>query len=351
MLYLPQRSRSLGLSVALVVALLSSCSPGAVRESPRPPAAQQPNARAAADVTPAASRIQARIGLPSGTRSVTFGDRSIWISNPAERSVSRLDSRTGEVVRSPIALDFEPWEIMYGAQALWVCSADRTRLVRIDPRTHTVVATIDLRALSLPTTDRLLLAADKRTLWLTTQTTVFQIDPGTNRIVGQPLQVGEEIIAAAVGHGSLWTGSHDDGIVARIDSTTRRVVTTIDVGFAVHGLAVSEESAWVLDEHGFAVVRIDPQSNRLGERIPIDFVAANLTAGSRSVWVAPAARDSGQATGNDGVLRIGEAEQRAVETIHVGEAATSQYYALFSAEGAAWVWIDAPEQTLVQIAP
>ncbi|HEY0607015.1 MAG TPA: hypothetical protein VGD58_29115 [Herpetosiphonaceae bacterium] len=350
MLYLPQRSRSLGLRIALMAALLTSCSTSAVQESPRP-AAEQPNMRTAADVTPAASRIQTRIPLPRGTRSVTFGDRSIWISNPAERSVSRLDSSTGKIVRAPIVLDFEPQEIMYGAQALWVCSADRTRLARIDPRTHTVVATIDLRSLSLPTTDRLLLAADERTLWLSTQTTVFQIDPGTNRIVGQQLMAGEEIIVLAVGHGTLWTGSHDDGIVARIDGATRRVVATIDVGFAVHGLAVSEDSAWVLDEHGFAVVRIDPQSNQLRERIAIDFVAANLAAGARSVWVAPAARDSGQAMGNDGVVRIGEAEQRAVETIHVGEAATSQYYALFSAEGAVWVWIDAPEQTLVQIAP
>lgn len=346
MSYLPQRKRSLGLGVALMAALLLSCGRSTVQEpSPKPSAAEQPS------LSPAPSRIQARIRLPRGTRSVAFGDQSIWISNPAARSVSRIDRQTGQVVRAPITLDFEPQEIVYGVQALWVCSADRSRLVRIDPRTHAVVATIDLRALALPTTDRLLLAVDERALWLSTQTTVFQIDPLTNLIVGQPLQAGEEIIAVGVGHGTLWTGSHDDGIVARIDGATRRVVATIEVGFAVHGLAVSEDSAWVLDEHGFAVARIDPQSNQVRERIPIDFVAANLAADARSVWVAPAARDSGQATGNDGVARIGEAEQRIVETTHVGDAATSQYYALFSAEGAVWVWIDAPEQTLVQIAP
>jgi len=31
--------------------------------------------------------------------------------------------------------------------------------------------------------------------------------------------------------------------------------------------------------------------------------------------------------------------------------AGDEYYALFFAEGSAWVWIDAPEQVIVQIAP
>ena len=123
------------------------------------------------------------------------------------------------------------------------------------------------------------------------------------------------------------------------------------MGFAVHGLAVSDESAWVLDEHGFAVVRIDPESNRVQDRIPIDFVGANLAAGMDSVWVAPAARDSGQATGQDGIARISESKKQIVEVIHVGDVPASEYYAAYFSEGFVWVLVNTPQSSLVQIIP
>ena len=107
----------------------------------------------------------------------------------------------------------------------------------------------------------------------------------------------------------------------------------------------------MLDEHGFAVVRIDPENNQLQERIPIDFIGANLTAGAGSIWVAPAARDSGQATGNDGIARISESEKRMLETIHTGDAATSEYYSVYFSEGALWVLVNTPQPTLLQVHP
>jgi streptogramin lyase len=188
-------------------------------------------------------------------------------------------------------------------------------------------------------------------IWITNQTTVIQIDPQTNQLVGEPLPAGEEIIAVALGHGTFWTGSHDDGIVARIDPLTHRVVATIDVGFSVHGLAVDEKSAWVLDEHGFAVVRINPQTNQLQERIPIDFVGANLAAGAGSVWVAPAARDNGQSTGNDGIARISADEKQVLETIYVGGVPDSEYYSVYFAENSIWVLVVTPQMSVVQIRP
>ena len=99
------------------------------------------------------------------------------------------------------------------------------------------------------------------------------------------------------------------------------------------------------------MVRIDPATNQLRERIPIDVVGSNLAADATSVWVAPAARDSGQATGNDGITRISAAEKRVVETIQVGDAATSQYYSVFFNEGWIWAVIDTPQITVVQIVP
>jgi hypothetical protein len=65
--------------------------------------------------------------------------------------------------------------------------------------------------------------------------------------------------------------------------------------------------------------------------------------------VAPAARDNGQATGNEAIARIDEHEKQIVETIHAGDAVTSEYYSVYFSEGLLWVLVDTPRPTLLQI--
>ena len=349
MSYPSHRNHSAWLQGTILVLFLASCK-GVI------PDVQQavPTVTAFPALTEPASehsRIEARIPLPEGARAVAFGAGSIWVTNAVEHNILHIDMETGKTTDLSIALDFEPREIAYGEGAVWVCSADRSRLARIDPQTHEVAAEIDLSLLQIPNFNFVTMAAGEGAVWLTDQMNVIQIDPQTNQIVGEPLPAGEEIIVAALGHGTLWTGSHDDGMITRVDAKTHRVVAKIEMGFSVHGLAVSEDSAWVLDEHGFAVVRIDPQSNQLQERVPIDFIGSNLAAGAESVWVAPAARDSGQATGNDGVVRISELEKEIVETINVGDVPASEYYAVYFSEGFVWVLINTPQASLVKIKP
>ena len=351
--YVPWQNHYVWLPVTLLLVLLTSCNFSArgVAQQEVATETELPPAAATELSLEHSERIRARISLPPGAQSVAFGNQSTWVSIPAKRSISRIDVATDRLVASAIPLDFEPREIAYGEGAVWVVSTDRTILARIDPQTNEVIAAIDLRYLQIPSYNLVLIAAGEGAVWITDQTTVIQIDPQTNQIVGQPLPAGEEIIVAALGHGTFWTGSHDDGIVTRVDPRTNRVVAKIEVGFSVHGLAVDEESAWVLDEHGFAIVRIDPKSNQLQERIPIDFVAANLAAGAGSVWVAPAARDSGRSTGNDGIARISSDEKRIVEIIAVGDVPASQYYAVYFVEGSVWVLIVTPQMSVLQIAP
>jgi streptogramin lyase len=325
---------------------LMSCTPNAAQAVPINTALPTPLETVAGQ-----SQIRQRISLPKGIWAVAFGDGSIWVTNRIEHNILRVDMETGNALGSPIVLDFEPREITYGEGTVWVVSADHTRLAQVDPGTNDVILEIDLQPLQIPDHVYLLLAAGEGAVWITDQTNVIQIDPETKQIVGQPLPAGEEIITLGLGHGTLWTGSHDDGIVTRIDAKTHRVVATLEMGFSVHGLAVSEESVWVLDEHGFAAVRINPQSDQLEERIPIDFVAANLAVGAGSVWVAPAARDSGRPTGNDAIARIGEKEKQLLETIPAGDAANSEYYSVYFSEGYLWILVDTPQPTLLKVSP
>jgi len=345
MSYMPERSDFFCVCLILPIILLSSCSP-----NPLPEVQTVTELPVATQLSSGRNEIRQRISLPQGAGAVAFGDGSIWVTNRMKQNVLRIDMETGDT-GALIELDFEPREIAYGEGAVWLCSADHTRLARIDPQTNKVTAEIDLRPLEIPDHVLLLITAGEGAVWITDQTHVIQIDPQTHQIVGQPLPAGEEIIAVALGHGTLWTGSHDDGIVSRVDAKTHSVLASFDVGFSVHGLAVSDESAWVLDEHGFAVVRIDPQTNQQQERIPIDFIGATLVAGAGSVWVAPAARDSGASTGNDAIARIDEEEKQILETIHVGDAPASEYYSVYFSDGSVWVLVNTPQASIVQITP
>ena len=345
MSYLPERSDFFCVCLIVLIILLSSCSPNSL-----PGVQTVTELPVATQLSSGRNEIRQRISLPQGAGAVAFGDGSIWVTNRMKQNVLRIDMETGDT-GALIELDFEPREIAYGEGAVWVCSADHTRLARIDPQTNKVTAEIDLRPLEIPDHVLLLITAGEGAVWITDQTHVIQIDPQTHQLVGQPLPAGEEIVAVALGHGTLWTGSHDDGIVSRVDAKTHSVLASFDVGFSVHGLTVSDESAWVLDEHGFAVVRIDPQTNQRQERIPIDFIGANLVAGAGSIWIAPAARDSGASTGNDAIARIDEEEKQILETIHVGDAPASEYYSVYFSEGSVWVLVNTPQSSIVEITP
>lgn len=351
MSYLQSRKYFVAIQLTLLVIFLVSCQNRIPSASEQDVPTLKPMATATESITGLSARIQAKILLPIGATTVMFGGGFIWVINSTGRSVEKIDVSTGKIAGSPVILKFEPREIAYGEGAVWVLSADRSRLARIDPRSHEVVAEIDLSLLQIPEYNLVLIAAGEGAVWITDQTTVIQIDPQTNQLVGEAFTTGEEIITVALGHGTFWTGSHDDGIVARVDPMTHQVVARIEMGFSVHGLAVDDKSAWVLDEHGFAVVRIDPQTNQLQERIPIDFVGANLAAGAGSVWVAPAARDNGQSTGNDGIVRISSGEKQILETIHVGDVPESEYYAVYFADNSIWVLVVTPQMSVVNILP
>jgi hypothetical protein len=67
--------------------------------------------------------------------------------------------------------------------------------------------------------------------------------------------------------------------------------------------------------------------------------------------VAPAARDNGQSTGNDGIVRISSGEKQILETIHVGDVPESEYYAVYFADDSVWVLVVTPQMSVVKISP
>ncbi len=122
---------------------------------------------------------------------------------------------------------------------------------------------------------------------------VAEIDPGTNKVVGQVPNVGARPSSIAYGSGSLWVANLDDQTVARVDPTTHSVQRTISVRDTPTGLATSPGSVWAVGSDpirpSVTLRRIDAQFNtiagttRIGTLMPGGSVATRGGA----VWVAP----------------------------------------------------------------
>jgi YVTN family beta-propeller protein len=124
---------------------------------------------------------------------------------------------------------------------------------------------------------------------------VAEIDPGSNKVVGQVPNVGARPGSIASGSGSLWVANLDDQTVARIDPSTRSVERTIPVQDPPTGLAASPGAVWVVGSNvgssSVAVRRIDPQFATVSNRTSVGNVVPGgpgfVAARGGTVWVAP----------------------------------------------------------------
>jgi streptogramin lyase len=321
-------------------------------QPPLPAMAPGPTMRPSLASNVAASAEQPiRVPLPvppAARYAVALADGCLWIVTSRDRLLTPLDPTTGRPVAPPLSLPSAPVSLAAGAASLWIVSLDHQQLLRVEPLTHQVSATIDISDMPFPVYEHLWVTAGDEGVWLIGQRHVVQIDPRTNQRLGPPIAAGEEIIAYATGAGSLWTGSHDDGILARIDPATQVVTARIAMGFSIHGVAVLDGVPWVLDEHGAAVVQVDAQTNQPAVRVPIDFVAANLAAGAGALWLAPAVQNNGP-TGMDWVAQLNPDTGQVVAHVPVGSAFISDYVLVLYQDGAAWAQVETSEPYIVRL--
>ena len=91
------------------------------------------------------NRIASFTGADTAPSNIAVGEGSVWVLNAADARVSRVDPRTGDVIRS-----FEPrgrpTDIAAGAGALWIGSGPGAthRVSRVDPATGEATRTVRL---------------------------------------------------------------------------------------------------------------------------------------------------------------------------------------------------------------
>jgi YVTN family beta-propeller protein len=201
-------------------------------------------------VDPDSGAISHRVKLPVGTGGRTstpsegyprlaVGAGAVWAGNP-DATVSRIDPATGRAVES-IDVGVGQSTIAAGAEGVWFLSWDRPRSVMsIDPRTNRLDQAIAINSDFLKA-----VAVGAGSVWVTSPQDglLWRIQPGPHPIP-RPIEVGVGITYVAYGDGAVWVANYNNGTVSRIDPRTNDVTARVDVG-ASQALAAGAGAAWV----------------------------------------------------------------------------------------------------------
>lgn len=270
--------------VGLAVLLVSIAAITAQRLSmSAPPEAM---ASSTAPLVPRAPTVLARIpvDLPAG---FGFGFDSVWVAGHHDRTLSRIDPETNELVEQISGIGFQANAVLVAAGSVWVSSADG--LYRIDPNTNRITATIEGSGGSL--------AWGFLNLWETTlDDRLIRIDLRSNEIVATvPLGSGSVDWAneLAIGFGSVWVAVADEHRLLRIDPGTNNIIEVIEgFGDTYSGMpiAIGEGAVWILKVVGdtATLFRIDPQTNTVTAQTPVGTRPASAPTGRVAVgggWV------------------------------------------------------------------
>jgi hypothetical protein len=169
-------------------------------------------------------------------------------STPIAGAVERLDSSTGEPVAFIEGVE-DPSNLALGEGAVWVSSASQSTVWRLDPATNRIVA-----AIAIPNADILWnMVTFEGTVWVYMQdqqgdSDLVPIDTATNRVDesrivdGLGIQSGLPLTGLVAGEGSLWlteclparpTCTWE---VMRVDPKAGRAIARISVGTLKNGI-------------------------------------------------------------------------------------------------------------------
>jgi DNA-binding beta-propeller fold protein YncE len=125
---------------------------------------------------------------------------------------------------------------------------------------------------------------------------VLEVDPVTAQ-KGDPITVGKQPTAIAIGAGSLWVANFADDTISRVAiSNAGPAVTSIPVGDGPVDVAIGEGAVWVVNELDRTLVRVDPKSDKVVAKVELGNVPQRVAAGGGSVWVTVRARENEPAT-------------------------------------------------------
>jgi len=306
----------------------------ALRSGPEP-AVAAPAGNGVAAIEPGGRRFAGFVGTDAAPSNIAVGDGAVWLADGERQTLARVDPESRKVTTTR-TVPGVPTDLAAGAGAVWLGTGAgfggnwTTSVSRVDPRTLETtylavlpktaqggnvlyqnvglpqiavgagavwatgggaVARLDPRSGRLVDTvavDASRLAAGDAGVWFLSgfdARVVTRIDPRTDR-PAQKFRIGDSALSGiAVGAGSVWVSSEQDGVVWRISPGA--APRPIEVGTGVTYLAYGDGAIWTGNYVEGTVSRIDPNTNRVAAKVPVGAVQA-LAAGAGSAWASTA---------------------------------------------------------------
>jgi YVTN family beta-propeller protein len=219
-------------------------------------------------IDPETGETLAAIPVPRGPMSMALTPGMLWVVNfgLSADTVSRIDTKTNQLLDEPVTTGYAPYSMDVGDGSLWVINHDDGTLTRIDAETSQVIANIQLPA------EPHRVAFGEGAVWVGNwhDFSVSRIDPQTDQVVGEPIPIGYHTGNIAAGDGNVWVTSDYRGVQAfpapfqghtvliRIDPETDKVVETISLGSYPVDVEATEGAVWVSIQNPNRVLKIQP---------------------------------------------------------------------------------------------
>ncbi|MEA2134309.1 MAG: hypothetical protein QOC68_2218, partial [Solirubrobacteraceae bacterium] len=255
------------------------------------------------------NRIVGAVAVGTRPSGVAFGSGSLWVANLDDQTVSRVNPKTLQRLRTQ-SVDGPPTGIAAAGRAVWVVGsnpgANNVSVSRIDPQFDAIHRTARLGIVVAGSPGAV--AAQGSTLWVAPFSgSLARLDARTGRVVKQ-LDPNTAPTGIALGGGAVWMTDRDADNVTQVDPTG--LGHSLAVGHGPSGIAVGDGGVWVAYKGDDELVRIDPSTRAVTATIPVGHAPAGVSIGAGSVWVA----NSGDGT----VTRIDAKTEKPVATIAVG---------------------------------
>ncbi len=220
------------------------------------------------------------VGVVAGAIVLFTGGSHHSLSGVDANALGMIDPHTGSIT-GEVLLDGTPSHVAAGAGSVWAVSPNRQTVSRIGSKTGQLIQTISVGHGASG------IAYGGHAVWVANSLdgTVSRIDPGTDRVV-QEIPVGNVPIAVAAGFGSIWVTTSGDRAVVRLDARTGRRLANIRTGDVGRGIAVGGGGVWVSDDNRARVSRIDPRSDAVTRRISVGNGASAVAYAAGALWVA-----------------------------------------------------------------
>jgi DNA-binding beta-propeller fold protein YncE len=294
-------------------------------------------------IDPATNRVVDSIPVGPGASSVTFGDGYLWVTSREDRTLWRVDPKTGRArvtrlaggtpldvaVRHGLAVvTYGPFTVGYelidarsgasegslhlpgaddaqapvaaGADGIWLAASgfagENVGLVTRAPLVSGPATALE--RVPIPENPHFLffytpdsgsyndVAVGAGGVWLARDTGPFlkRIDPKAKRVVAT-IELPFQPKSLAVGAGAVWVTGLFDDVLARLDAQTNRITMTVPLPAGTDGVAVGEGAVWVASTIAGTVTRIDQQTGEILATIKLGHRPQDVTTGAGDVWV------------------------------------------------------------------